>query len=548
MNILSIFPGHNSAICILRDGEVLLNWELERFTRIKHDYGFRHDFLIESLNLCDLTIDAIDLIATNRGLESGTFREGTVLRPFDVPATTMQTVVPFEVDIMGVKREALAINHHLAHAACAFFTSPFDEAILLTYDGYGDAENSSLGLGRGNKIECFERTQFADLPGWWVSVTLNNYRMPRVHEWDPGSHCGKIMALAAYGDSDPQMRQDLERDISEGLRQPHYLEPHMYAFNNSEDLSDTRYPRSQLLSRSLQDKTDEVVAHYFRFAGERYPDVPHICYAGGFALNCIANSRALQASGFDRLHVPPCPNDSGLALGMAMYMHYHHLGNSRQPTHFLPFTGPIHREASATFPELARQHGLTVVKMTNEHLVDILCQRELICFYGPRSECGPRALGARSILCLPDRDNCRDFLNFHVKRREWYRPYAPMILAEMAQEVLENFSLDSAYMTTSATIRHEWRARLAGVNHIDNTTRPQIVTEHQYPFWHEVLLAIYRRTGIPALLNTSFNLQEPIVETPFGTWQTFLAMPVPYLVTEDYIIAKRVPPLGVTTI
>ncbi len=539
MRILSIYSGHNASICILEDGKVRINWELERFSRIKHDYGFSEAFLQRTLSLANVEIGDVDFVCINRGLpDDSVVRQGTLLRPADVPATTEHNVVPFVLPLSGKRFDALAINHHLGHAACAFFTSPFDEAAIFTYDGYGDAENSSIGVGRGNQIVGFERTHLADIAGWWASLTVNNYRMPRLHERDPGSHAGKIMALAAYGSADPQIARTLDRDMEAALRCAHYPDDSSYAFNDAEDLSDTRSTRSQNLARAIQQRTEAEVTAQFRRVHERDPEQRNLCYAGGLALNCIANSTALSASAFHRLHVPPCPNDSGIALGMALYAYHHHFGGAREPGHFVPYTGPDYGDTTKAFGALARRDGLRFEEANRESLLSILCRREVVCFYGARSECGPRALGSRSILCLPDRVNCRDFLNQLVKKREWYRPYAPVLLAEAAADVLEDCPQDAAYMTTSARIKRQWRQRLGGVNHVDDTTRPQVLREEQNPFLYGVLRDVERRSGIPAFLNTSFNLQEPIVETPDDAWRSFLAMPVSYLATENCIVSK----------
>lgn len=539
MRILSIYSGHNAAICILDDGVVRINWELERFSRIKHDYGFSEPFLRETLRVAGLELRDIDVVAINRGLpDDSVVRLGTALRPSEVPPTTQRDVVPFVVNLLGHEFEALAVNHHLAHAACAFFTSPFEEAAIFTYDGYGDAENSSMSLGQGNSIVEFERTNFADVAGWWVSLTLNNYRMPRLHERDPGSHVGKIMALAAYGQPDAGIARQLDRDMRACRRSPSYPDPTAYAFNAAEDLSDTRSARSQSLAYAIQTKTESDVTYHFRRVHDRYRAQRNLCYAGGIALNCIANTKALAESGFQRLYVPPCPNDAGLALGMALYAYHHHLGQPRRIDHFVPYTGPDYGDTAATFEVLARRDSLAFERATNGALVDVLSRREVVCFYGARAECGPRALGNRSILCMPDRPNARDFLNEEVKSREWYRPYAPVVLAEASADVLENCPADSAYMTTAARIRPSWRERLQAVNHVDDSTRPQVLERAHNPFLHGVLRDVERRTGIPALLNTSFNLKEPIVETPDQAWATFLAMPVSFMATERCIVRK----------
>ena len=539
MKILSIYPGHNASICILEDDKVLINWELERFSRIKHDYGYSEDFLFQTLHLMSLTINDLDFICINRGLiDNSIVRKGTVYRPFEVPPTTDKMVIPFTVKFHGKKFDALAINHHLAHASCAFFTSPFTESAVFTYDGYGDAESSSIGFAEGNKIGVLERGHLLDLAGWWASIPLNNYRMPRVHELDPGSHAGKIMALAAYGKEDYEIMPILEQDMDKAFRCSHYPDPGAYAFNNAEDLSDTHQLRSKNLAYALQSKTENTVLYYFNAVAKQYSNTQNICYAGGLALNCIANSNALFNSPFRNLHVPPCPNDAGIALGMAFYAYYHYFNNPRTARYFMPYTGPNYFDSKEIFARLAKEKEYEIEIMDRDKLVDIFCNREIVCFFINRSECGPRALGNRSIMCLPDRKNCRDFLNLAVKKREWFRPFGPVILADFVNEILDNCP-DSPYMNMVAHIRQEWITQLKGVNHINNTTRPQILKLEHNPFLYEVLFEIYKHTGIPALLNTSFNLKEPIVETPLNAWETFQKLPINYLVTDDFIIQKQ---------
>ncbi|NQZ56117.1 MAG: hypothetical protein HRT88_01415 [Lentisphaeraceae bacterium] len=540
LRILSIYPGHNSSICILEDEKVLLNWELERFSRIKHDYGFNEAFLKRSLELCDLSINDIDFVCLNRGLNNPyAVRQGTVLRPCEVPDTSKEFTHSFRAKILGREIDALAINHHLAHASGAFYTSPFEESIVLSYDGGGDGENYSQSIGHGNQILRFTTSNAPNLAGWWSSLTFNNYRMPRIHEWDPGSGAGKIMGLAAYGNYDSAIAARLKKDMLENKICNHYFDPSAYAFNDAEDLSDVLHSRSQSLAKVLQDNTEESISKIFEQLYLEFEGIPNLCYAGGLALNCIANSRALNKSRFENLHVPPCPNDTGLAMGMAMYAYYHHMDKPRTADYFSPYTGPIYKNQRDEFNALAIEKGLIVEEVNHQEISNILVDRQIICLYRGRSECGPRALGNRSIICLPDLEGCRDKLNFEVKKREWYRPYAPIILEEHAQDILEPCPNSSPYMTTSSEIKKEWRKRLSGVNHTDNTTRPQILKSNHNSFLYKVLQEVYKRTGIPVLLNTSFNLKEPIVETPKDAVETFMKLPINYLITEDLILRKR---------
>ena len=536
MITLSLYNGHNAAACVMKDGEILLNWELERFSRIKHDYGFNQAFLNKTLDHCgltmtwgprnsDLTIDDIDVIITN----SQDFGRGT---QWGVPSTAGCREVEFKIN----GRQSYAINHHLCHVASSYYTSSFSTATIITHDAGGDiaSDGSSANLSwaeaRGNKITNFgtERVK-KNIGGWWSGITMNNYRMPRLHAWDPGSGAGKIMALAAYGKTDPQLETKLETDLKLG-RQDHYTDPHGVAFNNDQDLSDTSSAISQNVAAALQSHTEREISGIYKRIYDQHPN-ENLCIAGGIALNCVANTAV--TSSFTNLHCPPFPNDTGLAVGMALYHWHHMLDNPKSNDFFLPYLGPEYKDEEVF--ELLK--GYDYEPVTVENLTDVLCNRDVVCVARGRSESGPRALGHRSILCVPDSKYGRDYLNEKIKKREWYRPYAPIILDHAVDEILDQ-KVVSPYMTMSATIKEEWRERLDAVNHVDNTTRPQVLRYEHEPFIYEVLERVYERTGIPVLLNTSFNLQEPIVETPQEALKTFAKFGLDYLVLHNYLVKR----------
>lgn len=541
MNILAFYPGHNAAVCILRDGAVALNMELERYTRIKHDYGYREDFIVFCLEKAGLTIDDIDLVCTNAWVEAPyAVRTGTTLTPSPVPSTREAAFQSFTVEMLGRKIPALAVNHHLAHVACAYFTSPFDEAAILTIDGGGDNENTSIAFARGGRLEWFQRGRLPNLCVWWASLSFNNYRMPRLHEWDPGSGAGKIMGLSAYGKIDPEMTARLRADMASSKRKPTYTDPRYPAFNDNEDLSDTKSARAQNLAAVLQAETESFLSLQLQHLA-RETAVGDLCYAGGLALNCVANTVAMRQGPFKRLHVPPCPNDTGLALGMALWAWHQHLGHKREASYFSPYTGPSYDEASFDEALAAARQAcpqIGVEPLTPVRLAAVLADGNVCAVYRQRSEAGPRALGHRSLLCRPDIPDIRDKLNRKVKMREWYRPFAPIVLAEAAPDVLQNGLPSSPYMTTSATIAPEWREKMAGVTHVDHSTRPQILHKDHEPFIHDLISRVAATSGVPALLNTSFNRSEPIVETPLQAVDTFLKMPLPYLALGDYLLHR----------
>jgi carbamoyltransferase len=542
MLILSIYPGHDAAVCLLRDGQVLFNLEVERFSRNKHDYGYREDLVRFCLDRTGVSVDDIDLLTMNRWLlKPPPLREGTSLGPCEVPLTrdAARPAIEFDAEILGRRLPGLAVAHHLAHVAGAYYTSPFRDAAVLTVDGGGDNANMSIAHGRDGRIEGYEPRMGMSLGCLWTGLTLTNYRMPPLFG-GLSTGPGKIMALAAYGEDDKQVYRQLSDEMAQADGLEEFVHPLKLAFNDNEDLSDTHAPRSQALARALQRLTEEHLLALLHDLHARYPS-DHLCYAGGVALNCIANTRTNVAGPFHRLHVPPCPNDAGLALGMALYAHYQHAGHDFEPGFFSPYTGPVYGEDDhrAAIDRFRTEVPEGEVRRGNlDDAIDLLESGEVCCLYRGASESGPRALGHRSIIARPDQPDLRRHLNEQVKLREWYRPYAPIILAEYAADVLDPVVDHSAYMTTSATIKPEWRERMAAVCHVDATTRPQIIERHHEPYVYDLIDGLRRRTGIPAIVNTSFNKQEPIVETPLGAVDTFLRFPLRHLILEGMLLSK----------
>tara|TARA_B100001123_G_C15309918_1_gene1024014 strand:- start:868 stop:2454 length:1587 start_codon:yes stop_codon:yes gene_type:complete len=528
MIILSLYCGHNAAACILKNGKVLINWELERFSRIKHDYGYNQEFINKTLELCDLTIQDVDILSIN-------FRDYGRKIPFHVPNTCNVTHIEFQGIVNGKTLRSIACNHHLSHAASAYYTSPFLSSTVLSLDGGGCCENKGTSIFEGNKLIEFKPGSAINIAGIWSGITMNNYRMPRLHAWDPGSGSGKIMALAAYAPPNEQIEQQLIRDMKKG-GQPHYTDVHGPAFNNNEDLTDTHSLRSQTVASSIQSLTEKFVHSHFEQAYKTFPN-DNICYAGGIALNCVANTRILKQSNFKNLHVPPFPNDTGLAIGMALYVWHHILNNPKSTNFFSPYNGPEYNENDSLMA-LKAHKDLSYKKLNMNELAELISNENIVCVFKGKSESGPRALGHRSIIALPTIENLQDYLNSKTKLREWYRPYAPIVLENYADEVLENYIPHSPYMTTSATIKKEWRDRLLGVCHIDKTTRPQIVTKDHCGFVYKLLKKVYSLTNIPVLLNTSFNRKEPIVETPKEALETFKKLPIKYLVLDNFLVSK----------
>lgn len=287
MLILSIYTGHNAAVCIMRDDQILINIELERYSRIKHDFGYNPEFIQWAMNCVGVSINEVDLVALNNwGGKSN--RDGSMGRPYEHIPTTMHHVA-FTANILGRDTPAIAVNHHLAHVASAYYTSSFNESSVFTWDGGGDNENASYSYCKDGKIISYQPLNLEELAGWWSSLTFNNYRMRRIHEWDPGSGAGKLMALAAYGQSDPDIIKRLMMEMGalpwdETRGEPPCkvwkTDSASWAFNWNEDLSDTKSRRSQNLAWAIQSYTENRVKEHFHNLWNKHPS-DNICYQAG---------------------------------------------------------------------------------------------------------------------------------------------------------------------------------------------------------------------------------------------------------------------------
>ena len=512
MIILGLYTGHDASCCIIKDGEVLINWQLERYTRLKCDFGYNAKFVEKTLEHCGLTWLDVDIVACNKPptITKWCKDHGMEIPPFDIPETGGVQFIEFPI---SKYTKGVAVNHHLCHVASAYYTSPYSSARAITWDGGGDAEHFSTAYCYDNKIKNYKPRVEESIANYWSTLSFANYKFKKLHDWDPGSGAGKIMGLSAYGTPVENAKpiNDPEAFPSTSIE----LKNMLMSFgveSEYEDLSDGTTDKSQNVAASVQAYTVKRVLEEIK---QMPPGEANLCYAGGLALNCIANREIIKQTQFENLHVPPFPNDTGLAIGAALYVWHHVLDNMKINKYFSPYSGPDYKVGT---PDVQR-------------VGEMIRDGKIICYFEGRSESGPRALGHRSILCDPSIPGIRDRLNNDVKRREWYRPYAPIILEEHAEEMLEDYNEWSPYMQTSAIIKPEYRDKLSGINHVDNTTRPQILRKEHNPTLYNIILA----SGLPAILNTSFNYQEPIVETPEQAKATAERMPVDVLVIGEKI-------------
>ena len=518
MRILSLFYGHDANCALLEDGEPVAVLEKERITRIKHDQGVMDlEPILETYGWAPDSIDIIVICPRVRPTLAGRDYQ------WDLQGKTYEAnpeylkdgwVGPVEyrysqhrIRLFGRWYDGYAVDHHLAHVAGALFTAPFEEACLLTADGGGDFKMCALAFGSGNKIPQIEygwgyegvgRLQL-NIGRTWASIGEYNFGMRRLEG------AGKLMGLASYGTPRQAIIDVLRQQI---LYHPFSPYPRDEAGKLRVAKLDPKSTFAQDLCASLQALTTEF---YLEAAArvKAWQPSRHLVLTGGCSMNCIANTAVHQSGLFEDTWVPAQPHDGGIGLGQALFVWHHVFNRPRVPKAWSPYlgtdAGDLH---SDVIPDMIRflEEGKSVG----------LC-------YG-RAESGPRALGHRSILLDPRILDGKDRLNQRVKHREWYRPFAPMVLGD--------WGVPSNYMSYIVPTDAK---QVPAITHVDGTSRPQIVDAQDDPFIFKLLTAWRDKTGCPLLLNTSFNCQEPLVDTIEQARSTWKRTELDVLVTPEGI-------------
>ncbi len=557
MNIVGISAYyHEAAACLLQDGRLVAAAAEERFTRYKSDlrlpvHAFRYCLEEGGIGIGD--VDAVAYYESPvkklaRQLWSG------------VPAGASPDF--WWIDALQPERELRErlgfdgpiepCEHHLAHAASAFFFSGFPEAAILVSDGVGEWATTTYAAGRGTSIEVLEEVEFPHSLGL-LYATITSYLGFRVLS---GEY--KVMGLAPYGE--PRHVGAMRRILRPGPRGQYALDMKYFDFVRgnrmySEALCELlgrppRPPESEIepfhqdVARSLQAVLEETLLEKAAYLRTRV-DAPDLCLAGGVALNCVANGRLLREGPFKRLFVQPAATDSGGALGAAALAHARRTGRrpASEPLDHV-YLGPGY--GADEVAGLVRATGVAALDFRGrekdllEAAVDRLAGGKVVGWFHGRMEFGPRALGARSILADPRLPDMRERLNRLVKRREAFRPFAPSVLAGRAGE---HFALDHPSPFMLETCRVTSKLDLPAITHVDRSARPQTVDARTSPRFAALLEAFNRRTGCPLLLNTSFNVRdEPIVCSPADAVFCMLNSEIDALVLEDFLIDRQALP------
>lgn len=551
---------HESAACLVEDAVVVAAAEEERFTRIKHAktpsvdnphalplHAMRYCLETAGIDLCD-----VDHIAYS---SAPVRRSGTPQRPkFDwTPDFTLNIRrVPEVLRLMGFAGQFTWVDHHTAHAASAYYPSPFDEAAVLTVDGIGDTNTTASYFATENRLKAAQSIPAPHSLGFlWELVSM----YLGFHIYD----ATKIMGLAAYGDP--------ERYYEQFKRLLHLLPGGQFRVNNEllqfwkldyklstgyfgglEKLFGVPHrtagqplePCHRDISAALQRITDDLVLHLANHLFKR-TGAQNLCLAGGVALNCVTNQFVLERGPFRKLYVQPAAHDAGTAIGSALFVCHNVLGQPRRPCMPTPYLGPSY--SPREIERALRQAGL-VFQHSNHIELEVarrLSEGSLVGFFQGRMEVGPRALGNRSLLADPRNPNMRETLNQRIKHREDFRPFAPSVLHEEASQWFHMGKESPAceYMLMAYPVVEEKRDRIPAVVHVDGTSRIQVVRQDVNRRFHHLISCFQQITGVPVVLNTSFNDTEPIVCSPEDAIHTFLRTEIDYLAIGDFLVEKE---------
>ena len=580
---------HDSAACLVSDGDLVAAAQEERFTRKKHDYRFPSAAVEYCLREGGITPADLDFVAFydkplqkfERLLETYLDYAPRGLRSFLMAMPLWLREKLWTRDHItrscSTKAKVLFTEHHESHAASAFFPSPFESAAILTVDGVGEWATSSYGRGAGNEIHLHAETRFPHSLGLLYSA-FTYYTGFKVNS---GEY--KVMGLAPYGEpkyvkamleelvdvaEDGSLRLNMDYfEFAAGLTMTNGAFDRL--FGGPPRKAESRLTQREMdLARSIQEVTElsmsRMARHVRRETGEKA-----LCMAGGVALNCVANGRILREQPFEQIWVQPAAGDAGGALGAALSVWHQYLGNGRCPTCVRgtysdamkgSYLGPrfdegaIERYLTSVGASFRRLDPRCLVREVARRLAD----EKVVGWFQGRMEFGPRALGARSILGDPRSQQMQSVMNLKIKYRESFRPFAPSVLRERVGEYFE-MDCDSPYMLLVAPVREnirqemtEEQQRLFGieklnvprstipaVTHVDYSARVQTVRQGDHPLYHALITEFDRLTGCPVLVNTSFNVRgEPIVCSPEHAYRCFMRTEIDALAIEGFLLDK----------
>jgi carbamoyltransferase len=585
---------HDAAAALLRDGQIVAAAQEERFTRKKNDSGFPRHAIASCLDQAGLTAGQLDavvfydkpilkfarMLETYLAVAPGGWRTFPIILPSWLgEKLNLRKTIREELPGLPPQSPILFTQHHQAHAASAFYPSPFTESAILTIDGVGEWATTTIGVGKGQEINLIKELRFPHSLGLVYSA-FTAYCGFRINS---GEY--KLMGLAPYGQPKYVERiyqnlLDLKPDGSFWLNLDYFnflrgTTMFNQSFNRLFD-GGPRTPEAPIelrhmdVARSIQVVTEEIMLRLARHAREVTAQ-RNLCLAGGVALNCVANGRILKEKLFDQIWIQPAAGDAGGALGAALAAWHDGTRQTKQAVN-----APSHPQTDAmqgallgpSFSSDQIEGALKSCRAVFRRLetsqlldltVDLLKAEKVVGWFQGRMEFGPRALGNRSILGDARSPRMQSVMNLKVKFRESFRPFAPIVRRERVADYFE-LNTDSPYMLLVAPIRSELRlplpdgvtgldllkqkrSTLPAITHVDYSARIQTLTQSENPLLYELLLRFERSTGCGVLVNTSFNVRgEPIVCTPEDAYRCFINTEMDYLIVGDFVLERSAQP------
>lgn len=562
MNILGISCYyHDAAAALVNDQGICAAAEEERFSRIKHDASFPEQAIRFCLRQGNISWSQVDAVTFYEKPVTKMLRQIEADRLFGSSGKRMPEKIEKQLQ-EGLNIEARIRNeygfagdffyseHHLSHAASAFFPSPFYSAAILTIDGVGEKATSSIGRGKGRQIEILREMRYPHSLGLLYSaitaflgfkVNNDEYKVMGLASYGTPAYLEQIRKLACLN-HDGSVTLDLDYFAFQAGGRKMYTEKLTELFGPERVAEmDNIEPRHMDIAASVQAFTEEAMikmaAEACRLTGER-----NLCMAGGVALNGVANWKVHQQPFIDGLFIQPAAGDGGGALGAALLAAHHIYGMKRRESRHSTLLGPQFedRYIASYLTEKEADFIHLDDEALFEKVADLLYQNQIVAWFQGRMEYGPRALGNRSILANPCNPEMQDILNRRVKFREDFRPFAPAVQEERAREF---FDIDSPspYMLLVPQVRAGAGEKIPAVTHTDNSARVQTVSAAENKKFWNLLAAFEKKSGIPVLINTSFNVRgEPIVCTPEDAYLCYLYTDIDYLVMGNYLINKEI--------
>lgn len=577
---------HDSAACLIRDGEIIAAAQEERFTRIKHDPSFPMHAVKYCLAAASVSIEDVDYVS---------FYDKPFLKFERIMSTFMQyapkgllsflEAVPVWIkqklwikenirNELGYDGEVLFMEHHISHAASAFFPSPFEESAFLTLDGVGEWATSSYGKAKGNSLSIECEMKFPHSLGLLYSA-FTYYCGFRVNS---GEY--KLMGLAPYGNPEYKKKIydhliDVKKDGSFRLNLDYFdycagqkMTSKKFDLLFGQPARQAESDMTQFymdMARSIQEVTEEIILKIVDHVYEE-TKCENLCLAGGVALNCVANGRIARESRFKNIWVQPASGDAGGALGAALFTWFQVLKNPRDELNAevmqkYSYLGPQYSDQE--IEDFCTDHAIpfhpVASKEIHEHIADLIHEKKVIGLFQGPMEFGPRALGNRSIIGDPRSDKMQQTLNLKIKFRESFRPFAPSVLAEVSEDYFD-FDQASPYMLFVAPVKDAKipssiqkesfmdrikavQSPVPAITHVDGSARLQTVSKDQNSFYHSVIHQFYQKYGCPVIINTSFNVRgEPIVQSPEDAYLCFMRTHMDVLVLGNHVLYKKEQP------